>query len=217
MDEKGIVADSLKKELESFIRYSMLSLVAVVTFFLYFVERERQAIGEWYPETFPKISVFGLQFAHEQLVYAILLIPILQLVLLRPLQGILDLLEDIRADFEECRLLLSKSPSIFNPYHTTSSSRFGVSYWLSLIVISGVIVFFPAVVVMIWLTEIADGDFSLNTTIFGFVVLIPLFLKIEIMSKTWLKLFGLSNMFARLFIVVVSFVGVGYGVFSIAT
>ncbi len=200
------------------LRYSLLSLAAAITFFIYIVEREHQSSGNWQPDTLPKINVFGLQFEHEQVIYAILLVPILQLVVLRPLQGILDLLIDSECDFDECKLLLSKSPSVFNPYHSIHGLRHGTAYWLSLLVISSITVFFPSVIVMIWLTEIFGGDFVFSTTTaFGFVVLGFLFLQVEVMSKTWCKLYGRENMFMRLAIMFVSFVGVGYGVYATAT
>lgn len=221
MDAKELVTDLLKKELESYVRYSFLSLAAVVTFFLYIVERGQQASGDWLPgtllETLPKISVFGLQFEHEQLVYAILLIPVLQLVLLRPLQGILDLLTDVDCDFDQCKSLLSKSPSVFNPYHSIPGLRYGAAYWLSLFLISSLNVFFPSVILMIWLTEVFDGDFVVSTTLFGSVVLVFLFLQVEVMAKTWSKLFGRRDMFVRLGIMLISFLGVGYGVYVTAT
>jgi len=217
MNAKEIITDSIKRELESYVRYSLLSLVAIITFFLYIVDREHQASGDWQSDLLPKINIFGLQFEHEQLVYAILLIPILQLVLLRPLQGILDLLIDLECDFDECRSLLSKSPSVFNPYHSIHDLRHGAAYWLSLLVISSITVFFPSVTVMIWLTEIFDGDFVFSTTAFGFVVLVFLFLQVEVMSKTWYKLYGREKMTMRLAIMSVSFIGVGYGVYTTAT
>ncbi len=217
MNANEIVTDSIKRELESYVRYSLLSLAAVITFFLYIVEREHQASGDWQPDSLPKINVFGLQIEHDQLVYAILLIPILQLFLLRPLQGIPDLLIDSECNFDECRSLLLKSPSIFNPYHTIHGLRHGSAYWLSLFVISSITVFFPSVIVMIWVTEVFDGDLVFSTTSFGFIVLIFLFLQVEVMSKTWFKLYGRKNMYIRLAIMFVSFVGVGYAVYATAT
>jgi hypothetical protein len=217
MSVKEIITDSVKRELESYVRYSLLLLASVVTFFLYIVEREHQANGDWQPDALPKISVFGLQFEHEQLVYAIFLIPILQLVLLRPLQGILDLLVDLESDFDECKSLLSRSPSVFNPYHFIHDLRHGAAYWLSLIVISSITVFFPSVILVIWLTEVLDGDFVFSTTIFGIIVLTFLFLQVEVMSKTWDILFGRKNMYIRMAILFISFIGVGYGVFASAT
>jgi len=216
-DTKDIVTDLVNRELDSFVKYSLLALAAVVTFFLYIVEHENDEHANWSEETLPNIIIFGLQLDPDQFVYAILLIPLLQLVLLRPLQGILDLLTDLECDFNECKGLLSRSPSVFNPYHSTNGTRYGATYWLSLIAPSGVIVFFPSVVFMIWLTEVTDGDFVFSTTIFGLIVLAFLFLQVEIMARTWFRLFGRKNMLGRLSIMFFVFIGVGCGVYAAIT
>lgn len=60
----------------------------------------------------------------------------------------------------------------FNPYHLGHGS----AYWLSLFIISIITVFFPSVVLMLWLTEVFDSDFVISTTFFGVIVLIFIFL-----------------------------------------
>ncbi len=211
MDVDKIHQDMIKRELDSFIRYCLISLVASITFFLYLVERETNE--NWEPETLPNISIFGLQFDHGQLIYVIFLIPILLLVLLRPIQGITDIIAKESDNSSACLLILKNYPSVFNPFHKAGTERGSLVYWMSLVLCSVVIVFFPSVSLMIWFSEVIEKDFALSTSVYSIVVLFLLFLIARALLQCWVVLFGKTESAIRLSVLLVVFISVGVFVY----
>lgn len=214
--EDDILFDSVKAELESLVKHSYAHVAIAVAFLIYIIERQKQAVGTGDPNTLPSIGIFGLQFNHERLVFALLLIPVLQLLQLRPIQAIDDLLHRLGQNSINAKLFLATRPSVFNPYHCSESRAGRLTDVVALILAASVTCFFPSITTTIWLSEIVDGDFSLSIALFGSVLLSLAGLQLFSLYKTWRALFSDAHSLFRISIVLLSALAVGIGAYFAA-
>ena len=162
MADRNVITDSLKGELESFIRYSWASVAAVATFLLYMLAK---GCSECELQRLPSVDVFGIKIEEGQLIFAVLLVPVVQIFQLRPLQSIADFITHHRDSLDTGKLVLITAPSVLNPFHIAGGKAGTYIDWMSWAVCSITITFYPSISISILLITFTGDSFAWDYSI----------------------------------------------------